>query len=106
MNLGDLLKNMGKIRKDLERVQADLKNRVVEATAGGELVRVHVNGQQELLKVTLSPDAVRSTPDGIEMLEDLILAAVSQGLAKAKKLKSEEIEKVTGGMGGGLGDLL
>ena len=57
-NVGDLLKNIGKIRKDMEKVQADLKNRVVEAAAGGGLVKVLMNGQQEILKVTIDPKAL------------------------------------------------
>src|SRR5262245_14286545 len=101
-NVGDLLKNIGKVRKDLEKIQGDLRNRVVEASAGGDLVKVLVNGQQELLKVTIDPRALpasapgeASSRAGLEMLEDLIVAAVSQGLEKAKTLKSEEIEKAT-----------
>jgi len=102
-NMGDLFKNMGKIRKDLEKVQSDLRNRVVEATSGGGLVKVLVNGQQEVLKVTVDPQAVQS---GVEILEDLLLAAVSQGLERSKHLKSEEIEKATGGLDLGLSGLL
>ena len=97
-NVGDLLKNIGKIRKDMEKVQADLKNRVVEAGAGGGLVKVLMNGQQELLKVTIDPKAM-SEAGGLEVLEDLIVAAVSQALERSKALKSEELNKATGGMG-------
>jgi DNA-binding YbaB/EbfC family protein len=105
-SVGDLLKNIGKIRKDVEKIQADLKNRVVEAKAGGELVKVLVNGQQELLKITIDPKAVSTAPGGVEMLEDLIVAAVSQGLEKAKSLKSEEMQKATGGLGLDFSDFL
>jgi DNA-binding YbaB/EbfC family protein len=112
-NVGDLLKNIGKVRKDLEKIQADLKNRVVEAKAGGELVKVLVNGQQELLKLTIDPSALPAAPAGggppsrasLEMLEDLIVAAVSQGLEKSKTLKNEELEKATGGLGLNFADL-
>ena len=114
-NVGDLLKNIGKVRKDLEKIQADLKNRVVEASAGGDLVKVLVNGQQEILKLTIDPRALPAPPPGegsgsssraaLEMLEDLIVAAVSQGLEKSKSLKNEEIEKATGGLGLNFADL-
>jgi hypothetical protein len=111
-NVGDLLKNIGKVRKDLEKIQADLKNRVVEANAGGDLVKVLVNGQQEILKLTIDPRALPAAPAGegpsragLEMLEDLIVAAVSQGLEKSKTLKNEEIEKATGGLGLNFADL-
>ena len=102
-NVGDLLKNVGKIRKEMEKVQADLKNRVVETASGGGLVKVLVNGQQEVLKVTIDPQAVSS---GIEMLEDLVVAAVGQALEKSKALKSEEMNKVTGGLGLNFSDLM
>ena len=98
-NVGDLLKNIGKVRKDMEKVQADLKNRVVEADAGGGMVKVLMNGQQELLKVTIDPKAVSADRGGIEILEDLVVAAVSQALEKSKTLKSEELNKAPGGMG-------
>ncbi len=102
-NVGDLLKNIGKIRKDMEKVQADLKNRVVEASAGGDLVKVLMNGQQEVMKVTIDPKAIAS---GVEILEDLVVAAVSQALEKSKTLKSEELNKATGGMGLNFSDLI
>jgi DNA-binding YbaB/EbfC family protein len=103
-NVGDLLKNIGKIRKDMEKVQADLKNRVVEASAGGDLVKVLMNGQQEILKVTIDPKAVSA--GSIDILEDLVVAAVSQALEKSKALKSEELNKATGGMGLNFADLV
>jgi len=105
-NVGDLLKNLGKIRKDMEKVQADLKNRFVEAAAGGGLVKVLMNGQQEVLKVTIDPKAVSAEAGGIEILEDLVVAAVSQALEQSKTLKSEELNKATGGMGLNFSDLL
>jgi len=102
-SMGDAFRNAGKFRKDVEKAQMDLKNRVVEAAAGGGLVKVLVNGKQEVLKVTIEPSALAS---GVEMLEDLVLAAVSQGLERSKKLRSEELEKATGGLSLGLMDLL
>src|ERR1051326_6732031 len=98
-NMGDLLKNIGKIRKDVEKVQTDLKNRVVEAASGGGLVKVLVNGQQEVLKVTIDPQAVSGGAGSVEMLEDLLVAALSQALEKSRTLKSEEMQKATGGLG-------
>ncbi len=95
-DVGDLLRNAGRIRKQIERVQDQLKERVVEGSAGGGLVTALVNGRQELLKVTIDPKAVS---EEIEFLEDMIVAAVSQGVKKAKALKSEEINRATGGLG-------
>jgi hypothetical protein len=104
-NMGDLLRNAGKIRKEIERVQEELKERVVEGSAADGLVKVLVNGQQEILKVTISPKAVSQDPKDIELLEDLIVAAISQGVEKAKAVKNHEISKVTGGFGEALSGL-
>ncbi len=104
-SMGDLLKNAHKIRKQIDSVQTDLKDRVVEGNAGGGLVTVLVNGQQEVLKLTIKPDAVSKDPEDIELLEDMILAAISQGLEKAQELKNTEINKVTGGLGDSLSGL-
>jgi len=91
------------MRKDMDKVQDELKNRYVEGRAGGDLVHVTVNGQQELVKVTISPKILGSG-DGakmdLELLEDLIVAAVSQGIEKSKALMKEELGKVSGGLGG------
>lgn len=104
-NMGDMLRNAGKIRKDIDRVQEGLKDRIVEGkTAGGEVV-AFVNGQLDLLKITISPESVSTDPDDIELLEDMILAAVAQGMEKAKELKNSEIGKVTGGFADNLSDL-
>ncbi len=105
-NVGDLLKNVGKLRKEMEKVQADLKNRVIETASGGGLVKVLVNGQQEVLKVTIDPKAIAPETGGIEMLEDLLVAAISQALEKSKTLKSEEMNKATGGLGLNFADLM
>ena len=105
-NMGDLLRNAGKIRKEIERVQGELKERVVEGAAAGGLVKALVNGQQDLLKISIDPQAVSPDPKDIELLEDMVLAAISQGIEKSKALKSKEIGKVTGGFGDSLSGLL
>ena len=105
-DMGDLIRNAQKIRKDIDSVQSSLKDRVVEGKAGDGLVSVLVNGQQEILKVSIDPKAVSPDPEDVELLEDLIMAAISQGIEKSKELKSSEINKVTGGLGEGLAGLL
>ena len=100
-NMGDVLKNANKIRKDIDRVQGELKDRYVEGKAADGLVSVLVNGQQEVVKVSIKPEAA----EDIELLEDLILAAIGQGVDKSKALKNEEINKVTGGFGDSLAGL-
>jgi len=95
-NLGDIMKQAQKMQKDMAKIQEDLKNRVVEGKAGGGMVTVNVNGAQELLAVKIDKGVVN--PDDIEMLEDLIVAAVREGMRKAKELADKEMAKITGGM--------
>ncbi len=104
-NLGDLLRNVTRMRKDMDKVQEGLKSRYVEARSGGDLVEVTLNGRQELVKLSLNPKLFNSgldgKPDGA-LIEDLIVAAVAQGMEKSRALMRQEMEKVTGdlGMGG------
>jgi DNA-binding YbaB/EbfC family protein len=96
------------MRKDMEKIQEELKERYVQAAAGGDLVEVMVNGQQEVVKVTIDPKFFGEAGGkvDVELLEDLIVAAVSQGIEKSKTLMKEELEKVTGGLGGMLPGLI
>ena len=94
--LGDIMKQAQKMQKDMAKIQEDLKNRVVEGKAGGGMVTVNVNGAQELLAVKIDKNAV--DPNDTEMLEDLIVAAVREGMRKAKEMADREMAKITGGM--------
>ena len=93
-NFGGLLKKM---QNDLVRVQEELKAKVVEGSAGGGIVTVLASGQQEILSVKIDPQAVNK--EEVEMLEDLIIAAVNLALKKSQELAQEEMKKVTGGLG-------
>ena len=106
-NFGDLMRQVTRMRKDMEKTQEELKNRFVDAQAGGGLVEVTLNCQQELVKLSIAPKLFEPGPDGKvdpAMVEDLVIAAMAQGLEKSKALMREELEKVTGGLG--LGNLL
>lgn len=94
MNMQKMMRQMQKMQEDLARVQAELENMTVEGTAGGGVVTVVVNGHQVVQEVKIQPEAV--DPEDVEMLEDLILAAVNDGLRKSRDLSASEIEKVTG----------
>lgn len=94
MNMQKMMRQMQKMQTDLARVQEELEEMTVEGTAGGGVVTVVVNGHQDVQKITIEPDAVE--PDDVEMLEDLILAAVNDGIRKSRELSASEIEKVTG----------
>lgn len=101
-NLGDLLRNVTKMRKDIDKVQESLKGRFVEARAGGDRVQVTLNGRQELMKIQIDPGLLAPGSDGkpdVALLEDLIVAALSQGMEKSKTLMRTEMEKVTGDLG-------
>ena len=97
--LGDfsnLLKQAQKMQKEMGRLQTELRERVVEGSAGGGMVKVHVNGAQELLSIKIDPKVV--DPDAVEMLEDLVSAAVKNGLKTAKEMADKEMAKMTGGI--------
>jgi DNA-binding YbaB/EbfC family protein len=96
-NMGDLMKQAQKMQRDMARIQEELKERVVEGSAGGEMVKVLVNGANEVVSVKISPEVVDA--EDLEMLEDLVLAAVNQGMKKSKELAQAEMQKVTGGLG-------
>jgi DNA-binding YbaB/EbfC family protein len=108
-NMGDMMKQMQKqavkMQKRAEEIQEDLKERVVEARSGGGMVTVHVNGKQELLSIKIDPEVV--DPNDVQMLEDLVLAAVSQAMKKSQEMYQEEMGKLTGGLNvPGLSNLL
>ena len=93
--MGDLVKHAQRMQQRMAEVQADLKERIVEGTAGGGMVKVLVNGQQEVVSVKISKEVVN--PEDVEMLEDLVTAACAQGLKKSREMKDQEMQKVAGG---------
>ncbi len=95
-DFSNLLKQAQKMQKEMGRIQTELRERVVEGTAGGGMVKVHVNGAQEVLSIKIDPQVV--DPDDVDMLEDLVTAAVKQGLKSAKELSESEMAKLTGGI--------
>jgi DNA-binding YbaB/EbfC family protein len=94
--MGDLVKKAQQAQKNLSKVQEDLRDRVVEGTAGGGAVTAYINGQQEMVKITIRPEVVNA--DDVAMLEDLVTAAVKAALESSKKLMQQEMEKAMGGM--------
>ena len=96
MNMNNLMKQAQKMQKRMLEIQEDLANRTVETTVGGGMVTAVANGQQELVSITISPDGV--DPNDVEMLEDLIVAAVNEARNKAQELMGDEMSKLTGGI--------
>jgi len=97
-NMGNLMKQAQKMQKDMERMQDELKEKAVEATAGGGAVKVIATGKKEIQEISINPEVV--DPEDVEMLQDLILAAVNEALRKADEMVNSEMSKITGGMGG------
>jgi DNA-binding YbaB/EbfC family protein len=88
------------MQKKLQKLDLELKERVVEAAAGGGMVKVKVNGAEEIVDIKIDREVIN--PDDKGMLEDLVLAAANEGIKKAKKLREAELAKVTGMMMPGL----
>lgn len=93
-NMMNMMKQAQQMKKQMEMMQASLKTIEMEGTAGGGMVSVKLNGENEILRVAISPDIM----DDRETLEDLITVAVNDGLNKVKDHVSMEMKKVTGGM--------
>ena len=93
--MGDLLKQAQEMQGRIAKIQEELGQKTVEGSAGGGMVRVTVNGQFNLSTVKIEPSVI--TAEEKEMLEDLILAAVNDGMRKAREMVSTEMSKITGG---------
>jgi DNA-binding YbaB/EbfC family protein len=104
-NMNDMLRQVQKMQADMEKAQEELKNETVEASAGGGMVTVKVSGELEILDLTIDPDAV--DPEDVELLQDMVQAAVNEALRSAQELATNKMGAVTGGLGGagGLGGL-
>ncbi|MGE0823311.1 MAG: YbaB/EbfC family nucleoid-associated protein [Candidatus Binatia bacterium] len=91
-NLGDPMKILSK----LTRLQEEVAKKTVESSAGGNMVTAVVNGRLEVLSLQIDPAVV--TSGDVEMLQDLVIAAVNEGIRKAQKMMADEMGKVTGGL--------
>jgi len=101
--MGGLLKQAQKMQQEIDRIQNELAEMKIEGSAGGGMVTAIVSGQQEILEVKIDPEVV--DPEDVEMLEDLVLAAVNQALENAKSRAQDEMSKATGGLMPNLGGL-
>lgn len=96
MGMGDILKQAQKMQEQMQKIQDELGDLEVEGSAGGGMVMVTANGKQEIVGVKIDPQVI--DPDDIEMLEDLVVAAVNQALQKAQKIANDEMSKAASGM--------
>lgn len=95
-NMNSVIKQAQKMQEEMERVQKETEEEQVEAAAGGGAVKVVMTGKKQLVSIKLDPDAV--DPDDVETLEDMIIAAVNEGIDKADELMSERMGAITGGI--------
>ena len=95
-NLTQMMKQAQKLQAKMMEMQSELGNRTVSAQAGGGMVEAVVNGRQELLSLRIDPEV--AVAEDVEMLQDLILAAVNEALNRSREMMAQEMSKLTGGM--------
>ena len=95
-NIGSIMKQAQKMQAQMAKVQEELAQRTVEASAGGGMVTVVVTGKQEIMSITIEPEVIDASDK--EMLQDLVVAAVNEGLRKSQEMVAEEMKKITGGL--------
>jgi nucleoid-associated protein EbfC len=104
-NMNAMLKQVQKMQADMAKAQEELKNEVVEASAGGGMVTVKISGDLEVREVRIDPEAV--DPDDADLLQDMVLAATNEALRSAQELAARKMNAAAGGLAGpgGLGGL-
>ncbi len=94
--LGDMMKQVQKMQAKMEEIQAQLEKTQVEGTSGGGMVKVIANGKNDIVSITIDPEVVNK--DDVEMLQDLVVAAVNQARQKVQELQAEQMAGLTGGL--------
>ncbi|MEZ4484286.1 MAG: YbaB/EbfC family nucleoid-associated protein [Syntrophotaleaceae bacterium] len=94
--LGNIMKQAQQMQQKMARMQEELLSREVEASAGGGMVTARVNGAQQVVNLQIEPSVV--DPEDVEMLQDLVMAAVNEAVKKSQAMAQEEMSKITGGM--------
>ncbi len=92
----DLMKKAQKMQQDLAKAQKELANKIVEGSAGGGMVKVEMNGKNQIVSLNIDKEVV--DPEDVEMLEDLIIAAINEAQEKVAKSTEDEMSKLTGGI--------
>ena len=94
--LGNILKQAQQMHAKIAELQEEMAGRTVEATSGGGMVHIVMNGKMEIVSIRIDPEVV--SREDVEMLQDLIRAAVNEGLRKSQEMMTEEMKKITGGL--------
>ena len=104
-NMNQMLKQVQQMQAEMMKAQEGLKDEIVEASAGGGMVTVKVSGELEIKDLKIDPEAV--DPEDVEMLQDMVLAAVNEAIRSAQEMAANRMQQATGGLGGagGLGGL-
>jgi DNA-binding YbaB/EbfC family protein len=97
-DFGAILKQAQQMQQEMLKVQEDLKKETVDATVGGGMIAVKMSGDIELLEIKIDPEAV--DPEDVEMLQDMVLAAVNEAIRSAQELAASKMNQAAGGMGG------
>jgi nucleoid-associated protein EbfC len=96
MDMKFLMKQAQDMQKKMEAIKEELAQKEIKVTSGGGMVELVINGQQEIKEIHIEPDII--DPEDKEMLEDLVLAAVNEGIRQSKAMVNEEMSKLTGGL--------
>ena len=96
-SMNEMLKQAQKMQEDMQKKQAELEEKEYEVSAGGGVVKVKINGRREVLNIDIAPEIV--DPDDIETLSDVIIAAVNEAIKQVETDASEQMGKITGGLG-------
>jgi len=94
--MGNMMKQAQKLQKKMMKLQEELGDRTVETSSGGGMVKVVANGKQQVVSIEIEKEVV--DPDDVDMLQDLVLAAVNDALQKSQEMVSQEMGKLTGGL--------
>ena len=97
-NLNQMMKQVQQMQAEMAKAQEDLKNEVVEASAGGGMVTVKISGDLQLKELTIDPGAV--DPEDVELLQDMVQAAVNEAIRSAQELAANKMGGIAGGLGG------
>ncbi|MBT3311528.1 MAG: YbaB/EbfC family nucleoid-associated protein [Desulfobacterales bacterium] len=95
-NMGKMMKQAQKLQSQMMKMQEEMAGKTIEASAGGGMVRVVADGKQQIVSIQIEKEVV--DPDDVEMLQDLVLAAVNDALTKSQEMVSSAMSKLTGGM--------
>ena len=94
--MGNMMKQVQQMQAKMAEMQAELENAELEASAGGGMVKVVVNGKNEIKSITIDPEVVN--PEDVEMLQDLIVAALNQAREKTQEMQQQQMSGLTGGL--------